>query len=135
MYEVIALIPESSDFSLDAAVTYFCKLRKGQLPAELVTAKGKRKPTGFRVSFGGWCVFAWLESGEEVLAESQEFAKTRKGRPAKAAEIATCSRRLSVCSDEDAEAEHTDEWIDYVDFLRERFGVYVFDNVNGEWTL
>jgi hypothetical protein len=133
MYEVIALIPEASDFSLDAAVAHFGALRKGRLLAELATAKGKRKPSGFRVSFGDWSVVAWLESGEEVLVDSQELATTRKGRPAKAEVIAACSRRLSVWSDEDAEADHTDDWIDYIDFLRQRFEVFVFDNVNGQW--
>jgi hypothetical protein len=67
------------------------------------------------------------------LAENEECAATRKGRPAKAEVIAACSRRLSVWSDEDFEGEHTDQFIDYIDFLRERFGAFVFDDVNGRW--
>ena len=47
--------------------------------------------------------------------------------------IAACSRRLTVWSDEDFEGEHTDQFIDYIDFLRERFGAFVFDDVNGRW--
>ena len=86
------------------------------------------------MSFGDWSVVAWLESGADILAESREFAAFRKGRPAKAVVIATCSTRLSVWSDEDTEFEHTDDWLDYVDSLRERFGAFVYDPVNGQWS-
>ncbi len=136
MYEVLALVPEGSDFTLEAAAAHFGKLRFGKtrLRAELAVPKGKRKPSGFRVYYGDWSVVAWLESGGEVLTESREFAAMRKkGRPAPAEVIAGCSRRLWVWSDEDFEFEHTDQWIEYVDALRDRFGVFVFDCVNGKW--
>jgi hypothetical protein len=49
---VIALLPEGSDFSLEAAVAHFGQLRRGKLRAELATPKGRRRPAGFRVFFG-----------------------------------------------------------------------------------
>ena len=135
MYEVLAMIPESSDFTLEAAVAHFrtIRYRNGHLRAELAVPRGKRKPTGFRVHFGDWSVVAWLETDESVRVESGEFATRRRGRPAPAEVIAGCTRRLSVWSDEDFEADHTDDWIEFVDELRERFGVFVRDCVNGKW--
>jgi hypothetical protein len=134
MYEVLALLPESSDFTLEAAVAHFGKVRlgKGTLRAELATSEGKRKPSGFRVFFGGWAVVAWLESGKGVLSESEEFAE-EDDLPAPAKVIAACSRRLSVWSDEDENGDYTDEFNEYADELRERFGAFILDPVNGGW--
>src|SRR5262245_51862086 len=107
MYSVLALLPESSDFTLEAAVEHFGKRRWGKDKgrAELAVPKGKRKPAGFRVFYGSWAVVAWLESGKGVLSESQDIAE-EDDLPAPAAEIAACSRRLSVWSDKDPDLEY-----------------------------
>jgi hypothetical protein len=138
MYEVLALLPESSDFTLDTAVTHFRKIRRGQgtLQAELATSEEKQSPSGFRVFFGDWAIVAWLESGEEVRAESQNDTEyhARKGDlPGPAEVIAACSRRLTVWSDEDEGGDYTDDFIEFADELRERFGAFIQDPVNGGW--
>ena len=144
MYEVLALIPETSDFTLERAADYFAaltfnKFRSGKfvfknqsVRVELATSEGKVAPSGFRVYYGDWAVVAWLESGAGVLGESQEFAQ-EDDLPASAEVIAGWSRRLSVWSDEDLEFDWTDQFNEYTDQLRERFGVSIHDCVNGCW--
>jgi hypothetical protein len=134
MYEVLALLPGRSDFSLDAAVAHFGKVEFGKvkLRAELATTEGKQEPSGFRVFYGDWAVVAWLESGKGVLSESREFAE-EEDLPAPVEVIAGCSRWLSVWSDEDEGGNYTDEFNEFTDVLRERFGAFIFDPVNGGW--
>lgn len=134
VYEVLALLPETSDFTLAAAVAHFGKIRhgKGTLRTELATPQGEREPSGFRVFYDDWAVVAWLEFGKGVLSESREFAEDND-LPAPAEQVATCSRRLSVWSDEDEAGDHSDDITDYTDELRERFGAFILDPVNGGW--
>ncbi|MBP3957300.1 hypothetical protein J8F10_18805 [Gemmata sp. G18] len=134
MYEVIALIPETSDFSLEVALKHFGSLKSGstRLRAEAAVGPGKRKPSGFRVYYGDWAIVAWLEADKSVLEDSRELAN-RDNLPAPTEVVSTCSRRLSVWSDEDPGFDHTDEFNSFTDELRARFGVLIYDNVNGEW--
>jgi len=134
MYEVLVLLPESSDFTLDAAVLHFNDIRHGkdERRATLATPEGQSEPSGFRVYYGDWAVVAWLECGKTVLSESQNLAGS-DDLPAPAEVIASCSRRLSVWSDEDWDGDHSDDFTDFTDELRKRFGGFIFDNVNGGW--
>ncbi len=144
MYSVLALIPEASDFTLDRAVAHFAgltfsKFRSGKwvyrrhpLRAELARSEGKREPSGFRVFYGDWAVVAWLETDQTVRDESKEMAELDY-LPAPAEIIAGCTRRLSVWSDEDLKFNWTDDFIEYTDQLRERFGVFILDCVKGCW--
>jgi hypothetical protein len=144
MYEVLALIPESSDFTLERAVAHFkkltfsryrcgkCLFKKARVRAELATPKRKRKPSGFRVVYGDWGIDAWLDSGKDVLAESRDLAE-EDDLPAQAEVIAACSQRLSVWSDEDPNLDYSDDITAYTDELRERFGMFIYDPVNGCW--
>jgi hypothetical protein len=134
MYEVLALLPDASDFSLEAAVAHFGGVRhgKGTLRAEVATSEGEREPSGFRVFFGDWAVVAWLESGSGVLSDSRDSAED-DDLPAPAEVIASCSRRLSVWSDEDEGGDHSDDITEYTDELRGRFGAFILDPVNGGW--
>ena len=134
MYEVLALLPETSDFTLETAVAFFRTVRYGEgtLRAELATPGHKEEPSGFRVFYGDWVVVAWLETGKCVLGESEEMS-WGDGLPAPAEVIASCSRRLSVWSDEDPGCHHSNEFMFYTDDLRERFGAFIKDCVNGCW--
>jgi hypothetical protein len=144
MYEVMALIPESSDFTLERAGAHFASLNFSQyrsgrfvarnelVGAELATAEGEPTPTGFRVFFGRWAVVAWLDCGENVLADNRDLAE-EDDLPASPGVIAGCSRRLWVWSDEDPYSDFTDLFNYFTDELRQRFGVFVSDAVNGDW--
>jgi hypothetical protein len=144
MYEVLALIPTTSDFSLEKAVAYysgltFSKYRGRKLiyknepvRAELAKPKRARKFSGFRVFYGDWAIVAWLEDEPHVRSESQDMAEWGD-LPAPAEVIAGCTRRLSVWSDKDLDFEWTDELNEYLDHLRGRFGVFIMDPVNGGW--
>ncbi len=145
MYHVLVLIPEASDFSLEAAVKHFRKLKFSKYrgrktlfknePVRAELAKGPRakKPSGFRVFYGDWGIVAWLESGRSVHSDSAELAEDEEDLPAPAEVIASCNRRLSVWSDEDLDFDWTDDFNEYLDTLRDRFGVFVYDPFNGEW--
>jgi hypothetical protein len=144
MYSVLALIPKSSDFTLDRAVAHFAgltfsKFKSGRavylkhpLRAELARSERRRKPGGFRVYYGDWAVVAWLETGPTVRGESEEMAELAD-LPAPSDVIAGCSRRLSVWSDEDPTFDWTDDFTEYTEELRERFGMFIRDDVTGCW--
>lgn len=135
MYSVLALLPESSDFTLERAVKHFDGMdyRRFKLRAELATSEGKQEPTGFRVYYeDGWAMVAWLESDESVASESQEMAE-EDDIPAPAEVIAGCNRRLSVWSDEDPNFEYDSYFEDFIGNLRERFGAFIKDYVLGGW--
>lgn len=133
MYEVIALIPPNTDFSLDRAVHHFSSLpfRKLRLRTELANAEGASAVTGFRVWYGDWSIMAWLDDAPGVLTDSQDLAS--KNPPDSGERIASCDKRLSVWSDEDQDGDHSDEMTHFTDKLRERFGVFIYDPVNSEW--
>lgn len=137
MYSALALIPESSDFSLEAALSHFASVSypKFTLRTELAAAPGAQLPGGFRVIYPvnpDWSIVSWLETGPDVLAESVEMAQEAH-LPAPAEVIAACSRRLSVWSDEDPDQDWAHLFEEYLEELRGRFGVYVKDNVLGGW--
>lgn len=144
MYNVIALIPQASDFTLDRAVAHFAgvtfsKFRSGQflyknhpLRTEFANSEGEVKLSGFRVFYGEWAVVAWLETDANVLSDSQDMAQD-DDLPASAEVIAGCDRRLSVWSDEDPDFDWTGKFNEYTEQLRKRFGMFIYDNVNGCW--
>jgi hypothetical protein len=145
MYEVAALLPASSDFTLVRAVEYFAartfarigsdgRVRHVEpLRAEFATLEGCREPSGFRVWYGAWAVVAWVEEGECALSNSRDLLDDRD-LPAPADVIAGCSRWLWVCSDVCEPDFDNSDWItEYTNGLRERFGAFVLDHVNGGW--
>jgi hypothetical protein len=144
-YELIGLVPASSDFTLERAVRHYSsqtftqRLRgrlvfnKEPVRAELLSGEGEPSPTGFRVWYGPWSVIAWLGSGPDV-AEDNRYLAEELGLPAPPEVIAGCPFRLSIYSDMDApDFDHSDRFTEYTDQLRERFGVFLLDNVNGGW--
>ncbi len=134
MYSVLALLPESSDFTLDAAVSHFDDMRypRFKLRAELANRPGSQEATGFRVFYEGWSIVAWLEADSDVLSESREMSD-ESDLPAPAEVIARCSRRLSVWSDEDSDLEFAHHFEEFIADLRDRFGAFIKDYVAGEW--
>jgi hypothetical protein len=144
MYEVLALIPQTSDFSLERAVSHFSGLtfnkfgsdkfvfKNEPMRAEFAQSEGAKEHSGFRVHFGPWSLVAWLETDGTVRAESHEMAQ-ESDLPSPAEVIAGCTQRLSIWSDEDQEFEWSDEFTEFVEQLQMRFGVFVYDPVNGGW--
>jgi hypothetical protein len=82
MYEVVALLPAASDFTLERAIRHyasrsFSQYRCGRfiyqnepVRAELATSPGEQERSGFRVFYGEWSVVAWLDARQCVLADS-----------------------------------------------------------------
>jgi hypothetical protein len=134
MYEVVALIPSSSTFSVAAAVAWYASLTEGkvQLRSEPANAKSDEPLEGFRVWYGDWAIVAWLDESSGVADDSADLANETP-LPADARVIAGCTKRLDVISDEDPHREHSDEITHFTDELREHFGLFLFDPVNGGW--
>jgi hypothetical protein len=130
MYNVNALIPSGTDFTVAKAIEHFTS--RG-LRCEL--AEPERVEEGFRVFFGDWAIVAWYTEGEKVLRDSRELADSDfKPFPVPAEVLASCDRELTLWSDEDWDGDHTSEWMDFVNDLIQAFpGVVVFDYVMGEW--
>src|SRR5262249_37077528 len=130
MYSVNALIPQGTAFTVAKAVEHFQSRGLRSEPAE-----PERIEEGFRVFFGDWAIVAWYTQGEKVLQDSRELAESDfKPFPAPAEAIASCDRELTLWSDEDWSADHTDDWIEFVDELIRAFpGLVVFDYVTGKW--
>lgn len=145
MYEVAALLPASSDFTLERAVRHYASLSFSQdkggrfvfknepVRAELATSPGEVEPSGFRVFYGDWSVVAWLDERECVVADCRDHAGD-SDLPAPAEVIAGCSRRLWVCSNiDEPDFDNSDRFTEYTDELRKRFGAFIQDYVNGGW--
>jgi hypothetical protein len=134
MYEVIALIPATGDFSLEKAVAHFGSLsfRKVRIRSELAKAEDDTSFTGFRLWYGDWSIVAGLDDAQGVLEDSQDLVH-EEPLPAPPEIIASCAKRLCVWSDEDPDGNHSDEITHFTDELRNRFGMFIYDNVNGGW--
>ncbi len=144
-YELIGLVPASSDFTLERAVEFyssqtFTQYLRGQavflkapVRAELLSADRESFGTGFRVWYGPWAVTAWLDSRPDV-AEDNRFLSEEPDLPAPPEVIASCPYRLSIWSDVDApDFDNSDRFTEFTDQLKERFGVFLLDCVNGGW--
>src|SRR5262245_40107633 len=113
MYSVSARIPSGVAFSLDATMAHF--RGRGVRCERTESAHGGE---GFRVFFGGWAIVAWYSEGDDILRDSRELAESDfKPFPSPADVIASCDRELALWSDENWDADHTDEWIEFVDEL------------------
>jgi len=134
MYELFALIPSTSDFSIDGAVAHFDTLTFGKtrLRSEAIRAEGHEPVQGFRVHYEDWSITAWLDESAGVIADSQHLA-AQEPLPTDHDAIARCSKRLSIISDEDPELNHSDEITHFTDALRKLNRLFVWDPVNAEW--
>jgi hypothetical protein len=144
-YELIGLVPAASDFTLERAVQHYSGLtfsqylrarlvfNKEPVRAELLSSGREPYSSGFRVWYGPWFVVAWLDSSPEV-AEDNRYLSEEPGLPASPDVIASCPSRLSIYSEMDApDFDNSDRFTEYTEQLRERFGVFLLDNVNGGW--
>jgi hypothetical protein len=135
-YELIGLVPTSSDFTLERAVEFYSSqfyARLNPVRAELARGEGEMSPTGFRVWYGSWAVVAWLDCRPSVIDDNSALAE-EPDLPAPPNVIASCPHRLWIYSDVDEpDFANSDYFTDYTDQLRERFGVFLLDNVSGGW--
>jgi hypothetical protein len=131
-YHVLALTPTGSEFTVEDAVEAF--VADGQ-SASVVTSPGGARD-GFRVVFADdWAIVAWLEDDADVAAESEEILDVF-GRPPGAPPDGppiTCDRRLSIWSDDDSEMMNAHFFEETIQFLQERFRLFVFDGNLGIW--
>ena len=130
MYNVGALIPPTTGFSLSAAVEHF---RRQGLRSELTRSEDGGE--GFRVHYAHWAIDCWYEEGPTVRANNRDLAKGPfQPLPAPADVVASCDRALELWSNTDDDFEHTDDWMSFVEELMRAFpGLMVFDSVEGEW--
>ena len=135
-YELIGLVPASSDFTLERAVEFYSSqlyARRHYVRAEFARGEGRTPSNGFRVWYGSWAVVAWLDSGPDVEQDNHDRAE-EPDLPAPAEVIAGCPSRLYIYSDVDApDFDNSDRFTEYTDQLRKRFGIFLLDNVNGGW--
>jgi hypothetical protein len=133
-YDLTALIPSTCNFSLELAVAHFRPIEIGGPPirAELLTSSSVQKLDGFRVWFGDWAVSAWLDEAADV-AELCQFLAQKNDLPTPAETIAACKKSLSISTDDDPQLNHSDDIIIFAQELTERFGLLVYDPVNGSW--
>lgn len=136
-YELIGLVPTSSDFTLERAVEYYSKQtftqHKKPIRAELLSGDLESVTGGFRVWYGPWGITVWLECGPNVVADNRSLSE-ESDLPTTREVIAGCMVRLTIISDIDAPDFDNSDWFTmFTDQLRERFNVLLFDNVNGGW--
>lgn len=130
-YNVLALIPVGLDFSIAHTVEIF--IAEGYSAS--IASSPYENRTGFTVSyFDEWTITAWLEDDKDTAVENQECI-AYFGNPPDAAsdQPIKCDRRLSVWSDDDIDMMNAHLFEEYIDFLKEKIGLFIFDNVQGIW--
>jgi hypothetical protein len=134
MYEVLALIPSSSDFSLERAVGHFGSLHfgKNKVLSEFANSAEDPSLAGFRVWYGDWAIVSWIEDSPSVFEDNRHLA-SEGALPTTPAVVEACTSRLSVRSDEDPELSHSDEFTDFIEQLQERFEMLIYDPMTDEW--
>jgi hypothetical protein len=126
-YELIGLIPSASDFTLERAVAHYSGLTFSRL-------RGRRwvfrdEPLRAEVVSSNLTPY---NSPDAV--EDNRYMSEKSGLPAPAEIIAGCSARLSISSDVDSpDFDNSDQFTQYTEHLRTRFGIFLYDNTNGEW--
>jgi hypothetical protein len=130
-YNVLALIPVESDFGIEKAVDAFVTEGQSATPVTPPTGSG----VGFRVvHVDDWAIVAWLEESTDVLDENQEIVEAFGNPPGVAGEPPTAyDRRLSVWSDDDSDMVNAHFFEEYIEFLKEKLGLFIFDSQQGIW--
>jgi hypothetical protein len=144
-YELIGLVPASSDFTPERAALHYAGLtftqyRRGEAvflnePVRAEVLSGGLEPylTGFRVWYGPWSVVAWLDASADAAQDNRDRSE-EPGLPAAPEVIAGCPARLSIQSDVDApDYDNSDQFTEYTEQLRELFWVFLLDFVSGGW--
>jgi len=130
-YNVLALIPVETDFRVANVVETF--IADGQ-PASLATSPAG-SCVGFRVVYtDNWGIVAWFEDDVDIVTENQEIMGVFGNPPNVAADATVeCDRRLSIWSDDDSDMMNAHLFEEYIGFLKEKLGLYIFDSVQGIW--
>jgi hypothetical protein len=127
-YHVIALIPASAPFDLQAAIDALNsegfkadQPDYGHLPGLRVVASD------------GWGVGAWLEDDDEAREMNQTLSEYDLPDGVTPEQISECSARLSIWSDDDPDLMNAHVFEEFIQLFKERFGLFLFDNRLGEW--
>jgi hypothetical protein len=127
-YHVIALVPPNPPFDLQAAIE---ALRSARYKAER-TERGNA--VGIRVvEDDGWAIVAWLEDDDEARILSRRLSELELPNGVTSEQIFACSAHLSIWSDDDSDRMNAHVFEEFIQFLKERFGLFIFDNRLGEW--
>ena len=126
-YHVIGLVPGA--FDLDVVVD---ALEVEGYSVERLAAPAGR--TGFRVvTNDGWGVRAWLEDDDEARDLNVALAAGPLPVGVSAEDVAHRRGQLSIWSDDDDDLLNAHVFEETIQFLKERFGVLLWDDRLGEW--
>jgi hypothetical protein len=129
------LIPEASSFSLDSAVAHFDALTYGKTRIRAENVRGGRKrASGFRVSYGGWVVAVWLNKAPLAEIDLERMLRT-KPLPVLAEVIRSCRQGLTIWGDPDPGGKQGKQWTHCLGQLQAVFSLLIWDIDNDKrWT-
>jgi hypothetical protein len=81
----------------------------------------------------GWGIVAWMEDDDEAREMNRELSETELPKGVTPEQIARCPAQLSVWSDDDSDMMNAHVFEEYIQLLKDRFGMFIFDNRLGEW--
>ena len=127
-YHVVALIPPDPRFDIEAVIE---TLSLQGYKAERAERLGS---LGFRVvEDDGWGITAWLEADDEAREHNKILSERDVPEGATPGQIAACPAQLSIWSDDDSDMMNAHVFEEFIQFLKARFGCFLFDNRLGEW--
>lgn len=127
-YHVVALIPPEPRFDVQHAIE---TLNSTGYKAERVERGGT---IGIRVvEKDGWGISAWLEADEEAREMNKTISEGDVPEGVSPEQIARCPAQLSIWSDDDPDLMNAHVFEEFIQFLKSRFGCFLFDNRLGEW--
>lgn len=85
------------------------------------------------LTLGNWSLYIHLNSGPQVLQESQEMAEAFGQNHSNRAVIATCDSRLEITCTPDKNMEHFNNYILALEHLSSISGVFVFEDATQEF--
>lgn len=128
-YHVIGLVPSGDRFDLDAVLDTLVASRWSA--ARLTSADGR---AGIRVvESDGWGITAWLDDDDDAREMNALLAERSLPPAMTFDEVAGCRAQLSIWSDDDDDLMNAHVFEEFIQLLKERFGVPLWDNRLGEW--
>lgn len=128
-YHVIGLVPSGERFDLDAVLDTLAASRWSA--AHLTSADGR---PGIRVvESDGWGISAWLDDDDDAREMNALLAERSLPPAMRFDEVAGCPAQLSIWSDDDDDLMNAHVFEEFIQLLKERFGVLLWDNRLSEW--